>query len=82
MANVSLRDVPEELYQQLKQMAEQERRSINQQILILLERSIAAREKPSAELWERIDRRREAIYQREGLISDSAQLIAEDRQNH
>lgn len=82
MANVSLRDVPEELYQQLKQMAEQERRSINQQILILLERSIATREKPLAELWERIDRRREAIYQREGLISDSAQLIAEDRQNH
>lgn len=82
MANVSLRDVPEELYQQLKQMAEQERRSINQQILILLERSIAVREKPSAELWERIDRRREAIYQREGLISDSAQLIAEDRQSH
>lgn len=81
MANVSLRDVPEELYQQLKQMAEQERRSINQQILILLERSIAARE-TSAELWERIDRRREAIYQREGLISDSAQLIAEDRQSH
>ncbi|WP_219888887.1 FitA-like ribbon-helix-helix domain-containing protein [Chroococcidiopsis cubana] len=79
MVNISLRDVPDELYQQLKQMAELERRSVNQQILILLERSLKLQQRPSAEVWQRIEQRREAIASRVGLTPDSAELIAEDR---
>lgn len=40
MANLSLRDVPEDLYQQIKKIADQERRSVNQQIIVLLEQSV------------------------------------------
>lgn len=79
MANISLRDVPEELYQQLKEIAERERRSVNQQILVLLERSIRQQKRPAVEVWEQIDYQREAIRVREGITPDSADLIAEDR---
>ena len=79
MANISLRDVPDELYQQLKEMAERERRSVNQQILVLLERSVRLHQRPAAEVWERIERRREVIRARAGVTPDAAELIAEDR---
>lgn len=79
MANISLRDVPDELYRQLKEMAERERRSVNQQILVLLERSVRQQKRPAAEVWEQIDRQREAIRARVGITPDSAQLIAEER---
>ncbi|MBD2310040.1 Arc family DNA-binding protein [Chroococcidiopsis sp. FACHB-1243] len=79
MVNISLRDVPDELYQQLKQMAELERRSVNQQILVLLERSLKLQQRPSAEVWQRLGQRREAIASRVGLTPNSAELVAEDR---
>ncbi len=58
MANISLRDVPDE-YQQLKQIAERDRRSINQQILVLLEQAV--QQPPKTDVLQRIDRQREAI---------------------
>lgn len=79
MANISLRDVPDELYQQLKEMAERDRRSVNQQILVMLERSVRQQKRPTAEVWEQIDQQREAIRARVGITPDSAELIAEDR---
>lgn len=79
MVNISLRDVPDEVYQQLKQMAESERRSVNQQILVLLERTLKLHQRPSTEVWRRIEQRREAIAFRIGVTPDSAELIAEDR---
>lgn len=53
MPNLSLRDVPDE-YQQIKEIAERERRSINQQILVLLERSVQQQKQPKAEVLGRI----------------------------
>jgi hypothetical protein len=79
MANLSLRDVPDDLYQQIKEIAERERRSVNQQILVLLERSVQHQQRPKAEVWERIKRRREAISARVGIMPDSTEQIAEDR---
>lgn len=79
MANISLRDLPDQLYQQLKKMAERERRSLNQQILVLLEQSVQLHQRPVAEVWEWIDRRREAIRARVGVTPNAAGLIAEDR---
>ena len=79
MVNISLRDVPDEVYQQLEQMAERERRSVNQQILVLLERSLSLHQRPSAEVWQQIEQRREAIRARVGVTPDSAELVAEDR---
>ncbi len=79
MANISLRDVPNELYEQIKEMAERERRSVNQQILVLLERSMLLQRRPSSELWEQIDQTRKAIEARVGILPNSAEMIAEDR---
>lgn len=56
MPNLSLRDVPDE-YQQIKEIAERERRSINQQILVLLERSVQQQKQPKAEVLGRIRQR-------------------------
>ncbi len=79
MANLSLRDIPEELYQQIKAMAARERRSVNQQILVLLERSVGLSQRPSAELLEGIDRTRETIFARVGIMPDSVDQINQDR---
>lgn len=79
MANFSLRDVPDELYQQIKEIAERERRSVNQQIMVLLERAVQQQKRPSADLLEQIDRQREAIAARVGIMPDSTEFIAEDR---
>lgn len=80
MANLSLRDVPDELYQKIKAIAEYERRSINQQILVLLEQSVQQHHpRPKAEVLERIDRRRKAIAARVGIMPDSTEQIAEER---
>lgn len=81
MANLSLRDVPDDLYQQIKEIAERERRSINQQIVVLLEHSVQQHKRPKAEVLQRIDRRREAIAARVGIMPDSTEQIAEDRVN-
>jgi len=79
MTNLSLRDVPDELYQQIKEMAERERRSINQQILVLLERAVQQQQRPNPDVLKRIDRQREAIAARIGIIPDSTEQIAADR---
>ncbi|MBE9168016.1 Arc family DNA-binding protein [Pleurocapsales cyanobacterium LEGE 06147] len=80
MTNLSLRDVPDELYQKIKEIADRERRSINQQILVLLEQSVQQQQKgPKAEVLERIDRRRKAIAARVGIMPDSTEQIAEER---
>jgi len=79
MANLSLRDVPDELCQQIKEMAERKHRLVNQQIVVLLEQSVQQQKSPKAEVWERIARRREAIASRVGIISNSTELLVEDR---
>ncbi|MGK7878196.1 MAG: Arc family DNA-binding protein [Xenococcaceae cyanobacterium] len=79
MVNLSLRDVPDELYQQVKKIAESERRSVNQQLLVLLEQAVQLQRRPKADVLERIDRQREAIAARVGIMSDSAELLKKDR---
>lgn len=44
MSSITLKDVPEELLARLRVVAARERRSLNQQALILLEGGVAARE--------------------------------------
>ncbi|UFP93139.1 FitA-like ribbon-helix-helix domain-containing protein [Gloeobacter morelensis] len=80
MVNISLRDIPDDVYEQIKQMAGRERRSINQQILVLLEQATRRHRRPAASVLEQIDRQREAIVARIGLLPDSTEDIAEDRE--
>ncbi|EGJ29324.1 MULTISPECIES: hypothetical protein [Moorena] len=79
MTNLSLRDIPEELYQKIKAMAARERRSVNQQILVLLERSVGLSQRPSTQVLEAIDRTRETIFTRVGVMPDSVEQINQDR---
>lgn len=79
MANLSLRDVPEDLYQRIKEIAEHQRRSVNQQIIVLLEQSLQQK-RSRVEVLASIDQRNATIAKRVGITPDSAQMIAEDRQ--
>ncbi|HEV7500256.1 MAG TPA: Arc family DNA-binding protein [Vicinamibacteria bacterium] len=49
MATVTLKNVPEELVQTLKQIAKQNRRSLNQEALARLESSVAASRRSGGE---------------------------------
>ena len=49
MAVLTLKNVPEELVDRLKQEAKQNRRSLNQEALSRLERSVASRRKSAEE---------------------------------
>jgi len=42
MATLTIKNLPDDLYQQLKQTAAQHRRSINSEVIICLERSLLA----------------------------------------
>ncbi len=79
MPNLSLRDVPDELYQQLKEIAERDRRSINQQILVLLEQAVRQQKRPKTDVLKRIDSQRAIIAAREGIMPDSTEQLSEDR---
>jgi antitoxin FitA len=79
MTTISLRDIPESLYQEIKELAEQERRSINQQILVLLERAIAHPHHPAQDVVARIHHQRALLATRSGLQSDSTTMLLEDR---
>jgi len=43
MATVTVKNIPDELYQQLKSLAERNRRSINSQIIVCLEKALTSR---------------------------------------
>lgn len=77
--NLSLRDIPEELYQEIRILADRERRSINQQIVILLEHSVRQQKLLKVRSFERIDQTREMWAERVSIMSDSVRAIAEDR---
>jgi antitoxin FitA len=40
MATLTIKNIPDDLYQQLKKTAEQHRRSINSEVIVCLERSL------------------------------------------
>lgn len=83
MATLYVRDLPEELYEQLKKRAAQEGRSINQEAIRLLRIALlTGRPKPDPEFkaWlDRVVEQRER-WAREGRkFPDSTTLIREDR---
>jgi hypothetical protein len=60
MATIYVRDVPEDLYEAVKMLANEKRRSVSAQIIQLLEAGIrdAKRAESQARILDRIDRRR------------------------
>jgi plasmid stability protein len=69
MANITIKDVPDELYEKLKELADDHRRSINQEVITCLERYVG-REQVSAE--EQLKRARELrVTPRSGELTES-----------
>lgn len=50
MANITIKDIPDEIYDQLKEIADEHRRSINQEVITCLERYVAGK-RTSGEDW-------------------------------
>ncbi len=61
MATVTVKNIPDELYVQLKVAAARSRRSINSQIIVCIEQNLLPRKIPVQEIVDRVRRIRAAV---------------------
>jgi antitoxin FitA len=59
MPTLTIKNIPDDLYEQLKQSAVQHRRSINSEVLVCIERSLIAPKLSTAATLDRIRQLRE-----------------------
>ena len=59
MANLTVKDLPDSLYEKLKSQAHANRRSIASEVTVLLERALGERATPEEELFHRAERLRD-----------------------
>lgn len=80
MATLHVRDIPDELYQAIQDLAAREQRSTGAEVTILLEKALdhEALRTRGSEALDRITRRRRSLKPAEGA-SDSLALLREDR---
>ncbi|MBZ5669970.1 MAG: hypothetical protein LAO04_09585 [Acidobacteriia bacterium] len=81
MANVTVRNIPEKDYAELRQDARQNRRSINAEVLSLVadRAEMNRRRRHAAKAMKRINKIREEIARKYPNQPDSVDLIREDR---
>lgn len=79
MAALNIRGVPDELYEMIKEKAKEDQRSINQEIIWLLQKNLTGRGSDVDEVWTKIRRGRENIEKSERGFSDSVESIRKDR---
>jgi hypothetical protein len=79
MASITVKDIPDELYERFKETAQQDRRSLNAEVIVametLVQQAIQLRERKAA--LQRINERRR---QRPRNAVDSLALLREDRE--
>lgn len=80
MPTLHVRNVPEELYAQLQQVAEKENRSLTAEVIALLEDAVRQRQlyQSAEEILHRVRRRSQKVKLPTGWV-DSVELIREDR---
>lgn len=61
MPNLTIKSVPDELYQRLKQSAFEHRRSMNREVIVCLERSLLSKRIEPGAFLARVDALREKI---------------------
>lgn len=61
MATLTIKGIPDELYQRLKASAAEHRRSLNNEAIVRLEDALRRRRESEEALLARIDARREAL---------------------
>lgn len=54
MANITIKDVPDHIYEKLKDRADEHRRSINQEVITCLERYVGREQRPADERLEKV----------------------------
>ena len=81
MPSLTIRNIPDELMDDLRSQAKTERRSLNSQALWCLEYGLTANRDLArrARTVKSIGKLREAIYQRHGVLPDSTGLIRKMR---
>ncbi|HQV31247.1 MAG TPA: hypothetical protein PKV71_05190 [Calditrichia bacterium] len=81
MPSLQVRDLPDHLYQKLKDMAAAEHRSISQQAIVMLEKGFAADDEPGQRRREILAQfRRQADRISSYQLPDPVDIIAADRQ--
>jgi plasmid stability protein len=78
MATLHVRNVPERLYERLRQRAEQENRSLSAEVIMLLDRALEESREAPAELLAQI-RRRRSYHPADAGAPDSTSLLRQDR---
>ncbi|HLC25896.1 MAG TPA: Arc family DNA-binding protein [bacterium] len=61
MSTLTIKNIPKELYERIRQRASEHRRSINSEVIVCLERSLLSRRLEPAELLARVDALRERV---------------------
>jgi plasmid stability protein len=79
MPVLHVRNVPEELYERLRQHARDQNRSISAEVITLLEHALAEPEHPQAETLKEIQRRR-FFRPSDAGAPDSTHLLREHRE--
>jgi len=81
MPNLTVRNIPKDIYKRLKEGARRNHRSLNAEILAILhdEDGWIRRRLEIAAVLPEVDRAREEFAKRYGTLSDSVRLIREDR---
>jgi plasmid stability protein len=77
MANVLLRDVPEEVLNRLKDMAKAHNRSLQQELRVVLVESAAGQTLPN--FFQKTSELRKQLRKKGIRFSDSAKLLRKDR---
>ncbi len=80
MANLYVREIPDDIYKALKEEAAKDRRSVNQEVVWILQEYLSKSKKDQWDLRAAIDQRREELAREKGLLADSSLLIREDRE--
>jgi len=76
MANVLIRDVPEEVLNRLKIMAKSHKRSLQQELKVFLENTVT---QSSPEIFQKMAEIRKKLRRKSIQFTDSSRLLREDR---
>jgi plasmid stability protein len=76
MANVLLRDIPEKVLNRLKNMAKAHKRSLQQELRVVLENTVS---QTSPDVFQKTSTLRMELRKKAIRFTDSAKLLREDR---
>jgi plasmid stability protein len=76
MANVLIRNIPEEVLDRFKNMAKSHRRSLQQELRVVLEKTV---DQSSPDIFRKMSDLRRKLRKKAIRFTDSARLLREDR---